>query len=67
MGFNNARKVTVYIIQRNQTDIYPKGVLHSIIGQLSKAGKISSVKYLYNEDSFKWVIFAVPFALKSCL
>lgn len=50
MGFNNARKITVYIMQRNQTDMYLKDVLQSIIGQLSKAGKNSSAKYLYNEE-----------------
>lgn len=50
MGFNNARKITAHIMQRNQTDIQNAFQVHSIIGQLSKAGNINSVKYLYNEE-----------------
>lgn len=50
MGFNNARKITEYTTQGNQTDAYLKSVLCSITGQLSKAGKITSVEYPYSEE-----------------
>lgn len=44
IGFTQAVKIIVFIMQRNQTDVSLKHGFHSITGQFFKARKTSSVK-----------------------